>query len=206
MTLQIAVLASGRGSNFEALQWQIEEGRIPAIIKVVISNRSEAPVLDKAKERGIDTRFINPAQYENKEMYELELVRVCEEYQADLVVLAGYMRILTGTFINAFNGKVINIHPALLPSFPGLHAQRQAVNYGVRFSGCTVHFVDTGVDTGPIILQQVVPVLPGDDEDALADRIQKEEHQLLPEAVRLFANGRLKIEGRKVIILPEGVK
>ena len=131
------------------------------------------------------------------------MVRVCEAYEVDLVVLAGYMRILGETFIQSYLWRIINIHPALLPSFPGLNAQRQAVEYGVRFSGCTVHFVDNGVDTGPIILQAVVPVYPDDDEDSLSQRILKEEHRLLPQAVRLIAEGRLELNGRKVNILAQ---
>jgi len=200
--ISLGVLASGRGSNFEALQDEIENDSLPAVIRVVISDREKAPVLEKARARGIPACYINPAQFADRRSYELELVRVCEEYQVDLVVLAGYMRILGETFIESFPWRVINIHPALLPSFPGLNAQRQALEYGVRVSGCTVHFVDRGVDTGPIILQQAVPVLPGDDEAILSHRILEEEHKLLPQAVRLIAAGRLEITGRRVTILP----
>jgi len=203
--LKLAVLASGRGSNFEALQREIEENALPAVIQVVISDRENAPVLEKARLRGIPTCHINPAQFADRHLYEQELVRVCEACEVDLVVLAGYMRILGETFIRSYLWRIINIHPALLPSFPGLNAQRQAVEYGVRFSGCTVHFVDQGVDTGPIILQAVVPVYPDDDEDSLSQRILKEEHRLLPQAVRLIAEGRLELNGRKVNILPEEV-
>ncbi len=200
--LKLAVLASGRGSNFEALQREIEENALPAVIRVVISDRGNAPVLEKARLRGIPACHINPAQFADRQLYEQELVRVCEAYEVDLVVLAGYMRILGETFIQSYLWRIINIHPALLPSFPGLNAQRQAVEYGVRFSGCTVHFVDQGVDTGPIILQAVVPVYPDDDEDSLSQRILKEEHRLLPQTVRLIAEGRLELNGRKVNILP----
>lgn len=201
--LKLAVLASGRGSNFEALQKEIENHALPAVIRVVISDREKSPVLEKARRRGIPACHINPGQFADRQLYEQELVRVCEAYEVDLVVLAGYMRILGETFIQSYLWRIINIHPALLPSFPGLNAQRQAVEYGVRFSGCTVHFVDNGVDTGPIILQAVVPVYPDDDEDSLAQRILKEEHRLLPQAVRLIAEGRLELNGRKVNILAQ---
>jgi phosphoribosylglycinamide formyltransferase-1 len=199
--IRLAVLASSRGSNFEALQDGIDNGTLPAAVMILISDRSQAPVLEKAAARGIPTRYINPAQFNSSRLFEQELIRVCEEAQVDLVVLAGYMRILGETFIRAFPWRIINIHPALLPSFPGLHAQKQAFDYGVCYSGCTVHFVDPGVDTGPIILQAVVPVLPEDDQDSLSDRILAQEHKLLPEAVRLIAQGRLQLEGRRVTIL-----
>lgn len=203
--LRLAVLASGRGSNFEALQNEIDNRGLPAVVRVLISDREMAPVLEKARLRGIPARHINPGQFTDRQAYEQELVRVCEEYGAKLVVLAGYMRILGETFVGSFPGKVINIHPALLPSFPGLNAQRQALEYGVRFSGCTVHFVDLGVDTGPIILQAVVPVNPGDDEESLSQRILQQEHRILPQAVRLIAEGRLELKGRQVTILPKEV-
>lgn len=200
--LRLAVLASGRGSNFEAVQKAIEIGTVSAEVQVVITDKADAAVLDKARSRSIATSYINPGQFATKHEYEQELVRVCEEYKVDLIVCAGFMRILGTTFLDAFPLRVVNIHPALLPSFPGLHAQKQAFDYGVKISGCTVHFVDSGVDTGPIILQQTVPVLPGDDEETLTARILEQEHQLLPEAIRLVAAGRLRIEGRKVKILP----
>ncbi|MGE5416166.1 MAG: phosphoribosylglycinamide formyltransferase [Acidobacteriota bacterium] len=200
--LKLAVLASGRGSNYEAVQKAIEQGTIPAEVQVVITDKADAGVLERARNRNIAARYINPGQFANKREYEQELVRVCEEFKVDLIVCAGFMRILGTTFLDAFPLRVINIHPALLPSFPGLHAQKQAFDYGVRFSGCTVHFVDSGVDTGPIILQQAVPVLAGDNEEALTARILEQEHQLLPEAIRLIAAGRLRVEDRKVEILP----
>jgi phosphoribosylglycinamide formyltransferase-1 len=203
MPLKLGVLASGRGSNFEALQNGIEAGEVPAVIKIVIADMPQAPVLEKASSRGIKNRYINPGQFADRKAYEQELTRVCVEYGVELVVLAGYMRILGDTFIKEFPLRIINIHPALLPSFSGLHAHRQALEYGVRFSGCTVHFVDLGVDTGPIILQQAVPVLPKDDEDSLAERILREEHILLPQAVKLIALGRVVVEGRRVTILEE---
>lgn len=201
--LAMAVLASGRGTNFEALADSIDRREVKGVIRVVISDKPDAPVLTKARKRGIPAVYINPSQFSSKELYEEEISRICQEYQVDLIVLAGYMRILGESFVNRFPFRIINIHPALLPSFPGLHAQRQALEYGVRFTGCTVHFVDAGVDTGPIILQQVVPVLPDDDEETLTQRILKEEHKLLPQAVQLLAEGRLKIVGRRVIILPK---
>lgn len=200
--LQLAVLGSGRGSNFQALQQYIESQDLPAVIKLVISDKENALILDKARAKGIETRYINPGQFTSKQMYEEELVKVCEGSGADMIVLAGYMRILGDTFIKAFLHRIINIHPALLPSFTGLHAQKQAVDYGVKYSGCTVHFVDAGVDTGPIILQAVVPVLPDDDEDSLSARILVEEHKLLPQAVKLLAEGKVELTGNKVKILP----
>lgn len=200
--LQLAVLGSGRGSNFEALQQCIETQDLPAVIKLVISDKENALILTRARAKGIEARYINPGQFASKQLYEEELVRVCEGSGADMIVLAGYMRILGETFIKAFLHRIINIHPALLPSFTGLHAQKQAVDYGVKYSGCTVHFVDAGVDTGPIILQAVVPVLPDDDEDSLSARILVEEHKLLPQAVRLFAEGKVELNGNKVKILP----
>lgn len=200
--LQLVVLASGRGSNFEALYQSIQNEQIPVHIKMVISDKEKAPALDKARAKGIATCYINPGQFASKQLYEQELVKVCESAEADLIVLAGYMRILGETFIKAFPHRIINIHPALLPSFTGLHAQKQALDYGVKFSGCTVHFVDAGVDTGPIILQAVVPVMPDDDEESLSARILVEEHKLLPQAVRLLAEGRIELTDSKVNILP----
>lgn len=199
--LRIAVLASGRGSNFEALQRAIEAGQVNGRIVVLLSDKEGAPVLDKAAAKGIAAHHVNPASFGAKSDYEQELARRCAQAGAELVVLAGYMRVVGKSFLDHYAMRVINIHPSLLPSFPGLHAQRQAVEYGVRYSGCTVHFVDSGVDTGPILLQQVVPVLPEDDEDTLAERILAEEHRLLPRAVQLIADGKVVVKGRKVSVL-----
>lgn len=203
--IALAVLASGRGSNFEAVQDAIEKGELPAEIRVLICDKEGAPVLEKARRRRIETKLVKREHFPDRESFEQEMVNICREHRVDAVVLAGFMRVLGPTFVNAFPLRILNIHPSLLPSFPGLHAQRQALEYGVKVSGCTVHFVDTGVDSGPIILQQAVPVLEGDDEDSLADRILEHEHRLLPQAIRLMAEGRLEVVGRRVIIIPEEV-
>ncbi|MDD3890577.1 MAG: phosphoribosylglycinamide formyltransferase [Syntrophomonadaceae bacterium] len=198
--LSLAVLASGRGSNFDAICAAIDRHDLNAEIKVLISNKKAAPVLQKAEQRGIKTFFINPGAYANREEYETELVKHLNGYQVDLVVLAGYMRLVGKTLLDAYKHKVVNIHPALLPAFIGLHAQKQAVEYGVKFSGCTVHMVDEGMDSGPIIMQAVVPVYQDDDEDSLAARILVEEHKIYAQSLQLFAEGRIWIDGRKVII------
>ena len=198
--LSLAVLASGRGSNFDAICAAIDRHDLNAEIKGLISNKKAAPVLQKAEQRGIKTFFINPGAYANREEYETELVKHLNGYQVDLVVLAGYMRLVGKTLLDAYKHKVVNIHPALLPAFIGLHAQKQAVEYGVKFSGCTVHMVDEGMDSGPIIMQAVVPVYQDDDEDSLAARILVEEHKIYAQSLQLFAEGRIWIDGRKVII------
>jgi len=198
--LRIGVLASGRGSNFQALVEAARAGRIPAIVAVLVSDRAAAPALDIARAHGIEALFIDPKQYPNREAHEKAIIAALEERKVGLVCQAGYMRILTPTYIEHFKGRAFNIHPSLLPAFPGLHAQRQALEHGVRVAGATVHFADEGVDTGPIVLQAAVPVLPGDTEETLSRRILAEEHRIYPEAVRLFAEGRLRIEGRIVHI------
>ena len=202
MKKRIAVLLSGRGSNFEALADTVSAGRIPnAEIALVLSNREGAPGIDRAKARGLATRVI-PSKGLERETYDRQIVAALHEANVDLVCLAGYMRLLTPEFLKSYSRRILNIHPSLLPAFPGLDVQRKALEYGVRFSGVTVHFVDAGVDTGPIILQAVVPVEPDDTPADLADRILKEEHRIYPEAIRLFFEGRLKLEGRRVRILP----
>lgn len=200
--LRLAVLVSGRGSNLQAIMDSIQKGELPARVVVVISDNSQAQALERAKKQGIPAIYINPQSYISKKEYEQELLKVCEEYQTELVVLAGYMRLLGKTFLSKFKNRVINIHPSLLPSFPGLHAQRQAIEYGVRFSGCTVHFVDEGIDSGPIILQAVVPLEPNDTEETLSERILMEEHKIYPQAIKLIAQDRLSIDGRRVFIYP----
>ncbi len=200
--LRVGVLASGRGSNLQAIINASESGKIPAEVAVVISDNAEAPALDRAREHGIPAVYLHPPYYQSKEEYEQRIVLELREYGVELVCLAGYMRLVGRVLLEEFPNRIMNIHPALLPSFKGLHGQRQALEYGVRYSGCTVHFVDSGMDTGPIILQAVVPVLPEDGEEELAARILEREHVIYPEAVRLFAEGRLRVEGRKVIILP----
>ncbi|MDI3280838.1 MAG: phosphoribosylglycinamide formyltransferase [Bacillota bacterium] len=200
--LVLGVFASGRGSNLEAILEAIEAGKLPARVAVVLSDRPEAPALEKARRRGIPGLAVLPGDFPSRQVYEERLVEICRQHGVELVVLAGFMRLLGPTFLSAYRHRVMNIHPALLPSFPGLHAQEQAVRYGVRFSGCTVHFVDEGMDTGPIILQAVVPVEQDDTPETLAARILVEEHRLYPEAIRLYAEGRLRIEGRRVLIAP----
>ncbi len=200
MLLRVGVLASGRGSNLQAIMDACREGRIPAQVIVVISDRENAYALQRARDAGIPALYFNPESFAGKQDYEQAVVSALKKYQVELVCLAGYMRLVGKTMLDAYPNRVMNIHPALLPAFPGLHGQRQALEYGVRFSGCTVHFVDEGCDTGPIILQAVVPVLDTDTEETLAERILEQEHRIYPEAIRLFAEGRLRIEGRRVLI------
>jgi phosphoribosylglycinamide formyltransferase-1 len=197
----VAVLLSGRGSNFRAIHDAIREGRINAELALVVSNRAEAPGLQTARERGLEALFLDPKAYPSKEAYDEAIVAELRKREIDLVCLAGYMKIVTTLFCQAFRHRIMNIHPALLPSFPGLHAQKQAVDYGVRYSGATVHFVSEEVDAGPIILQAVVPVYQDDTEETLANRILIFEHQIYPEAVRLYFEGKLEVRGRKVYIL-----
>lgn len=198
--LRLGVLASGRGSNFASIMRAIEGGRLNARVTVLISDQPQAPALSLARGFGVPTEVIQPRNFASKVDFENELARQCAEHQVEVVVLAGFMRLLTATFLAHYPQKVVNIHPALLPAFPGLNAQGQAIAYGVRFSGCTVHLVDEGMDSGPIILQAVVPVEANDDEDTLSNRILQEEHRLYPEALQLIAEGKLKIDGRRVYI------
>jgi len=179
----------------------MKEGRINAELTLVVSNRAEAPGLQTARERGLEALYLDPKAYPSKEAYDEAIVAELRKREIDLVCLAGYMKIVTPLFCQAFRHRIMNIHPALLPSFPGLHAQKQAVDYGVRYSGATVHFVSEEVDAGPIILQAVVPVYQDDTEETLADRILIFEHKIYPEAVRLYFEGKLEVRGRKVYIL-----
>ncbi|MDD1715750.1 MAG: phosphoribosylglycinamide formyltransferase [Methanolinea sp.] len=195
---RIAVLASGRGSNFQAIIDAVRDGRIPAEWAGLVTDNPNAYAVVRAKKANIPVYIVDFATYPAKEDYEKDLLSVMKQIRADLFILAGYMRIVGDGIVHEFRGRMINIHPALLPSFPGLHAQKQALEYGAKISGCTVHFVDEGMDTGPIIVQACVPVRDGDDEESLADRILKEEHRCLPEAIRLFCEGRLVLEGRSV--------
>jgi phosphoribosylglycinamide formyltransferase 1 len=200
MTKRIGVLLSGRGSNFEALADSVKAGRIPnAEIAIVISNREGAPGIAKAKERKILTRVI-PSKGLEREVYDRQVVAVLNEHKVDLLCLAGYMRLLSAFFVASFPKRILNIHPSLLPSFPGLESQRQALEYGVKFAGCTVHFVDENLDAGPIVLQAVVPVYDDDTEAALSERILAEEHRIYSEAVRIVLEGKYKIEGRRVLL------
>ena len=199
MAKRIGVLLSGRGSNFEALADSVAAGRIPgAEIAVVVSNREGAPGIEKAKEQGIATRVI-PSKGLEREVYDRQVVAVLREFKVDLVCLAGYMRLLSPFFVAAFPNRILNIHPSLLPSFPGLESQRQALEYGVKFAGCTVHFVDENLDAGPIVLQATVPVRDDDTEETLSSRILAEEHRIYTEAVRIVLEGKYKIVGRRVV-------
>jgi phosphoribosylglycinamide formyltransferase-1 len=198
--VRVGVLASGRGSNLQAILDATRRPGFPARVVVVISDRERAQALARARAAGVDAVFVNPKDFADREAYDVALVRELEGRRVGLVCIAGFMRILSPAFVRAFAGRALNIHPSLLPAFPGLHAQRQALEYGVKVAGATVHFVDEGVDTGPIVLQSSVPVEPGDTEDTLAARILAEEHRLYPGAVRLFAEGRLRIVGRRVIV------
>src|ERR1700756_4879196 len=199
MTKRIGVLLSGRGSNFEALADSISAGRIPnAEIAVVVSNREGAPGIDRARARGLATRVI-PSKGLEREPYDRLVVAALREANVDLICLAGYMRLLSPFFVAAFPQRILNIHPSLLPSFPGLESQKQALDYGVKFAGCTVHFVDENLDAGPIILQSAVPVLDSDDEHTLSERILKEEHRIYTQAVKIILEGNYKIAGRRVL-------
>ena len=198
--INIGVLVSGRGTNLQSIIDAIKEGKIEGRISIVISDNRKAFALKRAEKSNIETRYIDFKSFKNREDYDKKIVEYLKEKDVDLVVLAGYMRILSPYFIKIYKNRIMNIHPALLPSFPGLHAQRQAVEYGVKVSGCTVHFVDEGVDSGPIILQKAVEVEDNDTEESLAERILKEEHQIYPRAIQLFSEGRLVIKGRKVYI------
>jgi len=194
------VMISGRGSNFKAIHDAIQAGRINAEIALVFSNREEAPGLGIAKERGLETLALNSKLYPDKEEYDRAIVRAARERGVDLICLAGYMKILTPMLCGEFKNRIMNIHPALLPSFPGLHVQQKAIDWGVRLSGATVHFVSAEVDMGPIIIQACVPVFQDDTEDTLAARILVEEHKIYPESVRLFFEGKLEVRGRRVFI------
>ena len=195
------VLVSGRGSNLQAVLDRIADGYLPLEIGVVISDKADAYALERAANVGIKTVVVARKECASKEEFEDRIHTALVEAGCELVVLAGFMRILSGNFVSKWHNKIINIHPALLPSFPGLDGQGQALEYGVKFTGCTVHFVDEGTDTGPIILQKVVPVLDDDTHDTLAARILEQEHKAMPEALKLWAEGKLVIEGRKVKIL-----
>ena len=198
--INIGVLVSGRGTNLQAIIEAIEEGKIAGEIKVVMSDNQDAYALKRAQQYHIDTRYIDFKEFKDREGYDKEIIKILKERKIELVVLAGYMRILSPYFIRTYKNKIMNIHPALLPSFPGLNAQKQAIEHGTKVSGCTVHFVDEGVDSGPIVLQKAVEVSDDDTEESLAEKILKEEHQIYPRAIQLFSEGRLMIKGRRVFI------
>jgi len=194
----LGILISGRGSNFVAIADNISAGRLHARIAIVISNRSDAPGIEAARQRGLNVVVI-PSKGRTREDHDREVVSALNEARADLVVLAGYMRLLSPWFIRQFPHRILNIHPSLLPSFPGLEAQKQAFDYGVKVSGCTVHFVDEHLDHGAIVVQRTVPVLPDDDDHSLADRILQQEHQAYSEAIRIVLDGNYEIIGRRVV-------
>ena len=199
--MKIGVLASGRGSNLQAIIDACESGKISAEVKVVISDRKEAYALKRAEMHKIPHYFVDIKKFKNKAHYEEEVLRLLKKHGVQLVCLAGYMRLVGEVLLKAYPMSIMNIHPSLLPAFPGLNAQKQAIEYGVKVSGCTVHFVDQGMDTGPIILQSAVQVFENDTEETLAKRILEQEHVIYPKAIELFSKGKLKIEGRRVKIL-----
>lgn len=196
--MNLAVFASGRGSNLQAIIDAIESGFLKERILVVVSDQADAFALERARKHGIEAIFLDPAGYSSRAGFDAALLKIVRDRAVDLVCLAGFMRLLGAEFVRELKGKIINIHPALLPAFPGLHAQKKALEYGVKFSGCTVHFVDEGADTGPIIIQAVVPVMDGDSEQTLADRILRLEHKIYPLAIKYIAQGKLRLEGRRV--------
>lgn len=200
---RIAVLASGRGSNFQAILDSLSRGEINGRCVALITDKKDAYAISRARAADVAVIVVNFADYPTKAAYETDLLVAMQSVHADLFVCAGYMRIIGAEIIRAFAGKMINVHPALLPAFSGLHGQRQALEYGVKIAGCTVHFVDEGLDSGPIIVQKAVPVFDDDDEKALDERILTQEHIAFPEAVALFCADRLLVSGRRVKILPE---
>ena len=202
--LRVAVLASGRGSNLQAIIDATEAGQIQAKIVAVISNKQEAVALQRARKHGLPDLFVDPKPFagrpDSREAYDQALLDLLKKYDVELVLLAGYMKIVTGLLVNAYANRMMNIHPSLLPSFPGLDVQKKALEWGCKLAGCTVHFVTEGVDEGPIILQAAVPVLDTDSPEVLAARILEQEHKIYPRAVQLFAENRLRVEGRRVFI------
>jgi len=198
--LKVGVLASGRGSNFQSIIDNINSGYLKARIVALITDNPKAYAIERAKNHGIEALIIQPKEFSNKDSYYSHIANVLKSKGVGLVVLAGFMRVVGRALIKEFPNKIINIHPALLPSFPGLHGQKQAADYGVKISGCTVHFVDEGADTGPIIIQAAVPVYEDDTEDSLSDRILKQEHKVFPFAIKLFSEGRITVKGRKVFM------
>ena len=199
---KIGVLCSGRGSNLASIIAAVERGEIRAKIAVVIADKADAYALERAREKGIPAVAVVYRDYAERADFERALLTELHAHGVTLVVLAGFMRILSPVFVHAYTGRILNIHPALLPSFPGAHAHRDVLAYGVKVSGCTVHFVDEGMDSGPIILQASVPVQEGDTEETLAARVLAQEHRIFPEAIKLYVEGRLRTDGRKVHILP----
>ncbi|MGA2332870.1 MAG: phosphoribosylglycinamide formyltransferase [Syntrophales bacterium] len=198
--IKLGVLVSGSGSNLQAIIDNIEKGLLDGEIKVIISNNADAYALVRAKKHNIPCAIVKHSDFKSREDFDRRMIDVLNSFSVDLVVMAGFMRLLTPLFLNAFPMKIMNIHPAILPAFPGIHAQKRAADYGVRFSGCTVHFADEGVDSGPIIIQAIVPAYDDDTEDTLAARILREEHRIYPQAIQFYAEGRIEVSGRKVRI------
>jgi len=206
--LRLAVLLSGRGSNLQAIVDAIEQGTLSAEIAVVLSNKQDAVGLERARKHGLKEVWLDPKPFagrpDSREAYDRAVLEVLQKYEVDLVLLAGYMKIVTGVLVKAYENRMMNIHPSLLPSFPGLDVQKKAIDHGCKISGCTVHFVTEGVDEGPIIIQAAVPILEGDQPDVLAARILEQEHQIYPRAIQLYAEGKLRVEGRRVVVSEAG--
>ena len=205
-TVKLGVLISGSGTNLQAIIDAILRGDLKAEIRLVISNRADAPGLERARRHGIETAVIEHGNFASREDFDSALLAALRDRSVELVALAGFMRLLSPVMLDAFPGRIMNIHNSLLPSFPGIHGPKDAIEYGVKLAGCTVFFVTPGVDVGPVIVQAAVPVLPGDDEQRLAGRILQQEHRIFPHAIALFQQGRLEIEGRRVIIKGDSVK
>lgn len=203
--IALGVLASGRGSNLQAILDAVAVGHLEARVRIVVSDNADAYALDRARSAGVPAFHVDPRGFGSRESYERRIAELLQQHEVALVALAGYMRIVGPVLLGAFPGRILNIHPSLLPAFPGLHVQRQALEHGARISGCTVHFVDAGVDTGPIVIQAAVPVHDADTEELLAERILRQEHRIYPRAIQLFAEGRLRLEGRRVLVDPPGV-
>jgi len=203
--LRVGVLASGRGSNFQSIIDAVAAGCVKAEVKVLITDNPKAFAIERAKKHGIEHIVMRPEQFISKDDYFGAIAEELKNRDVGLIVLAGFMRIVGKPLIDAYRNRIMNIHPALLPSFPGLHGQQQAHDYGIKISGCTVHFIDEGMDTGPIIIQAAVPVRDDDTEETLSERILKFEHKIYPEAIRLFSEGRLRVVGRKVVIEGAGM-
>lgn len=202
--LRVAVLASGRGSNLQSVIDAIEAGQVQATIVAVISNKRDAVALERARKHGLTDIFVDPKPFagrpDSREAYDLSLLEILQQHEVELVLLAGYMKIVTAVLVKAYANRMMNIHPSLLPSFPGLDVQKKAIDWGCKLAGCTVHFVTEGVDEGPIIIQAAVPILDDDTSETLAARILVQEHNIYPRAVQLFAEGRLRVDGRRVLI------
>jgi len=203
--INIGVLVSGSGSNLQSIIDKIEAGTLDAVIRIIVSNNTGAYALERAKKHGIPSVVLDHRDYPNRQAFDEAMIALLKEHSVELVVMAGFMRVLTPAFLQAFPMRIMNIHPALVPSFQGLHGQERAFRYGVKFTGCTVHFADEGVDTGPVIIQAVVPVFDDDTAETLAERILKEEHRIYPQAIQYYAEGNLEIVDRKVR-LKRGVK